>query len=97
MADKTNEIRAIEDNYGLMLFRMGLSHLVDVGIRHFDDANVEESIKQIEAKGEENKANGIMPVMTPEFQIEIVRCAAELSKFSVWELFAYIKKHVVVS
>lgn len=97
MADKIKEIKAIEDSYGLMLFRMALTHLVDVGIRNFDEKYVAESIKQIEAKGEEDKANGVMPIMTSEFQCEIIRCAAELSKFSPWELFAYIKKHVVVS
>jgi len=36
MSSKTQEIRAIENKYGLALFRMGLTHLVDVGIRHLE-------------------------------------------------------------
>ena len=91
------EITNIENKYGLMLFRMGLSHLVDIGHRNFDDDSVAENISQIMAKGEEDKANGVNPVMAPEFQCEIVRCAAELSQFTILTLFAYIKKHVVVS
>ena len=97
MSSKTQEINAIESKYGIALFRMGLTHLVDVGIRHLTDENVEENIKQIMANGEADKANGVVNVMTAEFQCAILRCAAELAKFSVWELFDYIKKHVAIS
>lgn len=91
------EIRALEDKYGLVLFRMGLTHLVDVGVRHMTDENVEESIRQIMAESETNKANGVTSVMTPEFQCGILRCAAELAEFGIGDLFAYIKKYVVVA
>jgi len=94
--EKMKEIRDIENKYGLVLFRMGLSHLVDVGHQNLTDENVEAGIEQIMAKEEDDKANGKISVMTPEFQCDIVRCAAELTKFSVWTLFAYIKKYVTV-
>lgn len=97
MKENLKEIRNIENKYGLVLFRMGLSHLVDVGHRNLTDENVEESVQQIMTQGEKDKANGKIPVMTPEFQCEILRCAAELAQFSIWTLFAYIKKHVEVS
>lgn len=97
MKEHLKEIRNIENKYGLVLFRMGLSHLVDVGHRNLTDENVEESVQEIMAQGEEDKADGKIPVMTPEFQCEILRCAAELAQFSIWTLFAYIKKHVEVS
>jgi hypothetical protein len=91
------EIRELENKWGPTLFRMALTHLVDVGIRHLTDENVEEAVKQIAANDEAGKANGVVSIMTAEFQCEIVRCAASLAKFSVWELFAYIKHHVVIS
>ena len=97
MENKMNEIIAVENKYGLVLFRMGLTHLVDVGVRHLTDENVEESFSQIMAEGEANKADGAVAIMTPAFKCEIVRCAAELAKFGIWELFAYIKNHLVVS
>ena len=97
MSDKTREICAIEKKYGPALFRMGLAHLADVGIRHLDDGNVNEAIKQITANEEEAKAKGIVTIMTAEFQCEIVRCAASLAKFGIWELFAYIKNYVPIS
>ena len=90
------EIQTVENKYGLMLFRMGLSHLVQVGYSNLDENSVEEGIKQILAQGEVDKANGVMTIMTPEFSCEILRCAFALTKFSIWNLFAYIKKYVVV-
>jgi len=97
MPSKTQEISDIENKYGLALFRMGLTHLADVGIRHLTDEKVNEAIIQITANDKADKAKGIIPVMTAEFQIEIVRCAASLAKFDVWELFSYIKNHVAIS
>jgi DNA transposition AAA+ family ATPase len=97
MKEKLAEIRNIEDKYGPFLFRMGLTHLFDAGHRHMTEENVAASIEMIHAKEQENQAKGVKTVMTPHFQCEIVRCAAELAKFSISELFLYIKKHVVVS
>jgi len=91
MKDRIAVIRALEDKYGMALFRMALSHLIDVGTRHLTDENaVAEDIKQIMAQGEADRANGVHSVMTPEFQCEIIRCAAELAQFSVWTLIAFI-------
>jgi len=98
MTDKTEiqNIQNIENKYGLVLFRTGLSHLVDVGHRHLGNEDVAECITQIMAQGEKDKAEGKIALMTPEFQCNIVRCAAELAHFSIWTLFAYIKEHVVI-
>ena len=90
-------ITNIENKYGPILFGMGLTHLVDMGHRNFDDDAVEESMGQILAQGERDRARGKTSVMSPGFQCEIVRCAAELSKFSPWTLFAYIKKHLIIN
>lgn len=94
--EKMKEIQAVENKYGLVLFRMGLTHLADVGVRHLDEENVKAALSQIERDGETAKEQGVVQVMTPEFQCNIVRCAAELAAFSIWTLFEYIKKHVVI-
>jgi len=94
---KTQEIRAIENKYGAPIFKMSLAYMVNVGIRHLTDENVKEAIKQITANDEAERAGGVGFRITGEFQCEIVRCAAELSKFSVWDLFAYIKNHVFIA
>ncbi len=87
MNDSMKAIRAIEDKYGLPLFGMALTHLVDVGVRNLNDDTVAECIKQIMADGEADKGQ----FMSPEFQCAIIRCAAELAKLSIWDLFRYIK------
>ena len=99
MEDRKNDIQAIqaiENKYGLTLFRMGITHLADAGHRNLGEAEVNEGIEQIMAQAEIDKAKGKTSVMTPEFQCGILRCAAELSKFSIWTLFEYIKEHVVI-
>ena len=97
MKEDIQAIRNLEDKYGLILFRMGLSHLVDVGHRNLGDDEVAVCMAQIMAQEKADKADGKVSFMTPEFQCDILRCAADLSKFSVWTLFAYIKKYVVIS
>ena len=99
MSDKTDirKIKDIEDRYGLMLFRMALSHLVDIGHRNLTDEHVEESISEIMAQADADEAGGKPAVINPQFQCEIVRCSAELAMFSIWTLFMYIKKYVEVS
>ena len=76
MKERMEDIRNVENKYGLMLFGMGLSHLMDVGHRNLTDTFVEESIRQITAQGEADAINGVAPVMSPEFQCGIIRCAA---------------------
>ena len=97
MKDDMKAIRELEDKYGLVLFRMGFSYLVDVGHSNLGDDEVKKGTAQIMAQAEADRVNGVVTFVTPEFQCEIVRCAAELAQFSIWTLFAYVKKHVVVS
>ena len=97
MNENIRAIKAIEDAYGLVVFRMGLTHLVDVGVRNLDDESVTECFKQIDAEDEAEKAQGFVPVMTPEFKRGIVKCASELARVSIWDLFYYIQKYVIIS
>ena len=91
------KIRALEDKYGLIIFRMGLTYLFDAGHSNFDDDYVQEGFKAILAEEEENKASGTNTIMTPDFKCEILLCSAELAQFTIWTLFAYIKKYVAVN
>lgn len=94
---RENPIEKIENKYGHVLFRMGLTHLVDVGARNLTDEKINETIQQIKAENDEIKAKGGCSIMTVNFQIKIVRCAAELAKCDIWELFNYIKKQLIIS
>ena len=43
--ENMKEIQALENKYGLIIFRTGLTHLVDVGHSNLDDNSVDECIK----------------------------------------------------
>lgn len=71
-----------------LLFRMAISHLMDVGIRHLTEENVNETCASIM---EEDDSHSFM---TNEFQCEIVRMAYELSKIDHIHLLTYISREV---
>jgi len=97
MKVKMEEIRALEDKYSLMIFRMALTHLVDVGFRaFFDEGMVAAGIEAIMKQHEEDKTKDKTPILSSRFQCEVLRCSAELANFSIWTIFAYIKEYVVV-
>ncbi len=90
------KIKEVEDKYGLLLFRMGLTHLMDVGIRHLTKEIIISCYEQINKEEEELIANGKHPIMTAEFQIQIIDCAYDLAQFSPWDLLFYVKKDVEI-
>lgn len=98
MADRAKmaEIRAIEDRYGVAMFGMSLTHLIDTGVQNFTDENVASWLKQIEEQGKENDKNGVTSVLTPSFQIALINCAAEIAKFSIWEIVTYISNYIKI-
>ncbi|SFY11427.1 hypothetical protein [Ruminococcus sp. XPD3002] len=83
-AKKLDEMRRSNE----MIFRMAISHLMDVGIRHLDDENVESTCTEIMKQDDSHS------FMTNEFQCEIVRNAAEIAKIEHTLVLAYIAKNV---
>lgn len=71
-----------------VLFRMAISHLMDVGIRHLTDKNVEYTCKEIMKQDDHNS------VLTNEFQCEIVRMAAKIATIEHTLVLAYISLNV---
>jgi len=75
---------------------MGITHLIDVGKRHFTDENVSGWIALIKEQAIKDKEKGAYRLMNADFECEIVRCAAELSKLGIWDLLRYLTKYVDV-
>jgi len=71
-----------------LMFRMAVSHLMDVGIRHLTNANVEATCASIMKQDDSNS------FMTNELQCELIRWAAKLATFDHIYLLAYIQRHV---
>lgn len=79
-----NDIRRRDE----MMFRMAVSHLMDVGIRHLTDENVSATCESILQEDDSRS------FMTNEYKCELVRTAAELAKLNHIHLLVYISKNV---
>lgn len=83
-------IRKINNKYGEPVFRMALSHLFEKGREAFQQVDVDKECKSI------LRCKGKNPIITPELQVQIVRCAHELAKPEIWDIFSYIKTDVAI-
>lgn len=81
---KLDELR--KRNEGL--FRMAISHLMDVGIRHLTDENIAETCTEI------MKEDDTHSFMTNEYKCALVKTAGELAKIDHIHLLNYISKEV---
>lgn len=81
---KLDEIR----NRDEMLFRMAVSHLMDVGIRHLTDENITETCVEI------MKEDDTHSFMTNRYKCALVKTAGELAKIDHIHLLNYISKEV---
>ena len=80
-----DNIRAKNDE---SMFRMAISHLIDVGIRHLDETSCKHTCEEI------MKRDDTHAFMTNNFMCEIVWLAHELSKVSHIDLLVYIQRYV---
>lgn len=71
-----------------MLFRMAISYLIDVGIRHLTEENIKETCEEIMQQDDSHS------FMTNRYQCDLVRLAGELAKVDYIHLLVYIGKNV---
>lgn len=71
-----------------MMFRMAISHLMDVGIRNLTEENIAATCKDINLR-DDSKA-----FMTNKYMCGIVTMAGELAKIPHTELLVYIQREV---
>ena len=83
--ERLDEIRRRDE----VLFRMGISHLMDVGIRNLDDKSVERTCEVIQ------KEDDTKSFMTNGYKCAIVRTASELAKINHIHLLVFIQEEVV--
>ena len=86
--ESKKKIEAIRNKYGEVVFRMGISHLMDVGTRHLTKENVEETCKEIMESDDTGR------FMTNAFMCEIVKAAYDLAHISQTDLLVYIQREV---
>ena len=79
-----------------ILFRVGIGHLLSVGYENLTEEAVMRTIRVIEKEASEMDEEAI-PVITPEYQIAILRMASRIREVPLWTLLKYISKKVKIS
>ena len=87
-AESKKRIDKIRDDYHEWAFRAGISHLMDVGIRHLTKELVEETCNKIMQEDDTNH------IMTNDFKCDILRVAYELAQIPHIDLLVYIQREV---
>lgn len=82
-----NEIRERDE----MLFRMAISHLIDVGTRHLTEEMVEQTCKEIMTEDDTHS------FMTNEYKCELVRTAAKIAEVGIINMLVYVTRNVKYS
>lgn len=80
-----DNIRARNDE---TMFRMAISHLMDVGIRHLDEESCKLTCQGIMKQDDSHS------IMTNNFMCDLIWLAHELSKVSHIDLLVYIQREV---
>ena len=79
-----------------LLFRFGITHLLTVGYENLTEEAVERTIRVIEKEALEEDEDSI-PVITPEYQIAILKMAAKIREVPIWTILKYVSKKVKIS
>ena len=83
-ASKLNKLRRENE----MMFRMAISHLMDVGFRHLTEEDIKKTCEAI-MQEDDSKA-----FMTNEFKCELIKMAGELAKINHIDLLVYVSREV---
>ena len=79
-----------------LLFRLGVTHLISVGYENLTEEAVERTIRVIEKEALEEDEDSI-PVISPAYQVAILKMAAKIREVPVWELLKFISRKVKIS
>ena len=86
-AENKKKIETIR-NKDEVMFRMAISHLMDVGIRHLDEENIKHCCEEIMKRDDSHS------FMTNQYQCDLVKMAGELAQVSHIDLLVYIQREV---
>ena len=71
-----------------VMFRMAISHLMDVGIRHLTEENIAETCYEIRTRNDSNM------FMTNDYMCELIIMAGDIAKVPHIDTLVYIQREV---
>ena len=82
------ELKIIQEKYGEDIFRLAITHLIHMGIEHFSKEDIDVLCERALHESPDNA------IMTGGYQVNILRCAHEICRFSVEDLLKFVKTDV---
>ena len=79
-----------------ILFRVGIGHLLSVGYANLTEEAVSRTIEEIEAEALTDEEVELR-MISPAYQVAILRMAAKIREVPVWELLKFISRKVKIS
>ena len=79
-----------------LLFRLGVTHLISVGYENLTEEAVQRTIEEIEKEALEEDEDSI-PVISPAYQVAILKMAAKIREVPIWTILKYVSKKVKMS
>lgn len=79
-----------------LLFRLGIGHLFSVGYDNLTEDAVQRTIEIIE-NAALSEDDGSIPVISPVYQVAILRMALKIREVPLWTLLKYISKRLSMS
>lgn len=86
--DTKKKLDKLRYKHGEVKFRMAISHLMDVGIRHLTDELIEACCEEIMREDDSRS------FMTNEYKCALVRLAGEIATVPHTELLVYIQRGI---
>ena len=77
------------------LFRVSIGHLLSVGYETLTDEAVSKTIAEIEAEALSGEAE--LQVISPAYQVAILKMALKIREVPLWTLLKYISRKVRIS
>lgn len=86
-----NELKKMMDLHGVQ-FNMAVTYLMDVGWNNIEEVDEVEFYADYVKEYNEIKARGSIPMITPDFMLEMLQLAKEIAKnVSPWNLLTFAK------
>ena len=83
--ENIEKIMAIHRRCGEVQFRMALQHLFQMGNENFSNENMVAAKEAIRSSTPKNA------IMTADYQLQLLDCSFELSRFPIWDVLLYLK------
>ena len=86
--ESKSKLDNLRDRHDELMFRMAISHLMDVGVRHLTEENAKYTCEQIMQEDDSHA------LMTNHYRCDLVWLAYDLAQIPTVDLLVYIQREI---